>query len=185
MIRSSINIVKESFHAKTSSRKNIKPFLLYKSIDKPFIVDSFTGEWNNKQVYISVIQYYTSVKIGRIYNAGIDNYFVGVITLKDSYPHIIIKPEVLALKIENLFTKMDVDFEHARWFSFLFYVITKDKEALKLKFNAKDLNKIAKFLNAELEIIGCNCYFRVSRKAISMSEARKFVQLGKILAELF
>lgn len=184
MIERSINVIKEAFNAKTSSRKNIKPFFLYKSIKKPSVIKSFTGEWSNKQIYVSTIQYYTSVSIPRYFNAGTDDYLIGVITLKESYPHIIIKPEVLALKIEDIFTNMDVDFTHAKLFSFLYYVITKDKETLKLKFLSKDLNRITKFPDAEIEIIGYSCYFRVSRMPISLKGAEKFVQLAKILADI-
>ena len=90
----------------------------------------------------------------------------------------------MKLKLENLITKRDVDFSNARLFSFLFYVMTKDKFLLKLMMKDKDLNKINKFMDAEIEIIGTQCYFRVSRKAISVKEVKKFVKLGKVLAEV-
>ena len=184
MLESSIKEIKEAFNAKDSSQQNIKQFLLYKSIERPSVIKSITGEWNNKEIYISTIQYFSFVSLPRYHNAGTDEYLVGVITLKESYPHIIIKPEILALKIEDIFTKMDVDFKHAKLFSFLFYVVTKEKESLKQKFLSKDLNRLTKFLDAEIEIIGYNCYFRANRKSISLKEAEKFTKLAKTLSEI-
>lgn len=185
MLRKSMAIIKDAFNAKASSKKNIKSFLLYKSINLPSVIEAFTGEWNNKSIYISTIEYHTSSVAGKYRSSGTDVYLIGVVTLRESYPHILIKPEVLALKIENIFTKMDVDFKHAKLFSFLFYVITKDKAALELRFQSLELNRLTKFLDAEIEIIGTSCYFRVSRKSISEKEASKFVELGKVIAEVF
>jgi hypothetical protein len=184
-IKECTSLVKTAFTAKKSSRKNLKGFLLYQSIDKPRVIESFAGQWNNKNIYISTIEYYTSVQAGRVRSAGNDHYLLGVVTLTHKYPHVIIQPEILKLKIENLVTKMDVDFRHARWFSFLFYVVTKDKALLKDIFEMKELNRLTKFIDAEIEIIGTQCFFRVSRTAISSKETKKFIELGKILAEVF
>ncbi len=184
MIRDSLALVKEAFSAKVSSKKNLSNYLLHQSLPTPFVEDAFTGSWSGQPIYITTISYYSGVMSGRIRSAGYDNYLIGVITLKNKYPHSIIQPEILKLKLENLITRQDVDFKHARLFSFLFYVITKDKILLRQQLKDKYLDKINKFLDAEIEIIGSQCYFRVSRKPISMSEAKKFVRLGKLLTEI-
>ena len=184
MIRESLKHIKDELKAKTSSKKNLSSFYLYKSLPTKYVEDAFTGKWNERPIYISVICYYTSVQLPRIRSAGYDYYLVGHITLNSKYPHTLIQPEIMKLKLENLITKRDVDFSNARLFSFLFYVMTKDKFLLKLMMKDKDLNKINKFMDAEIEIIGTQCYFRVSRKAISVKEVKKFVKLGKVLDEV-
>lgn len=185
MIADSIAIVKEGLNAKETIEKEPSSFFLYNSIPDAFVNASYLGEWNGKKMYFGSFEYFTSVRTGRTTSEGRDEYLFGVISLKEAYPHIVIKPELLALKIEDLFTKMDVDFKHARLFSFLYYVITKDKNALKFKFQSKELNRIAKFLNAEIEFIGHECFFRVNRTAISPKQAERFVKLAKVLAEVF
>lgn len=185
MIRNSLLVVKEGFTASSSTNQDISSFYLHQALPAPIVHNAFTGNWNNCTVYISTISYYSAVTVGKVRSAGYDNYLIGVITLKEKYPHTIIQPEVLALKIENLFTRRDVDFSHARIFSFLFYVITKDKTLLKKLLKDRELNRINTFLDAEIEITGTQCYFRCSRKAISVAEAKKFVQLGKLITEIF
>lgn len=185
MIRKSLQIVKEGFGAQSGSKRHLSRFLLFKNLPMTLIQDAYTGSWNNQKVYFTTINYHTSVRTPRIYNAGYDNYLAGIITLKNSYPHTIIQPEILRLKLEDLFNRADTDFTHARIFSFLFYVITKDKPMLKQLLKDKNLNRLNTFLDAEIEINGNQCYFRCSRKAISMAEAKKFVRLGKLLTEIF
>jgi hypothetical protein len=181
MIRKSLQIIQYEFNTKISSKKNLSNYILHKSLPVPTIQEAYTGTWNEHPVYITTINYYSSVTVGRVHSAGHDSYIVGIVKLKNKYPHTIIQPETLRIKIENLITRQDVDFSHARIFSFLFYVITKDKHLLKQLMINKELDKLNKFLDAEIEINGNQCYFRASRKPISPAEAKKFVRLGKLL----
>jgi hypothetical protein len=181
MVRKSLQIIKHEFNAKISSKKNLSNYILHQSLPLPIIEDAYSGNWDDQPVYFTTINYYSSVTVGRVHSAGNDSYIVGIVKLKNKYPHTIIQPETLRIKIENLITRQDVDFSHARIFSFLFYVITKDKHLLKQLMTNKDLDKLNKFLDAEIEINGNQCYFRTSRKPISVAEAKKFVRLGKLL----
>jgi hypothetical protein len=122
---------------------------------------------------------------GKMHSSGADNYFVGVITLDKSYPHTIIQEETIALKLHNLLVPGDIDFKHARWFSFKFHVITKDEDRLKKLFENADLNRLTKFSNAEVEIKDNQCYFRANRKPVSPEEARFFTELAKTICEIF
>jgi len=180
-----IQVVSGSFNASKSSHKNLKGFELHKAIDTPFIIESHTGNTGRKTVFFSVIQYHTSMAAGKMHSSGADNYFVGVITLERSYPHTIIQQETAALKLLNLFVRGDVDFKHAKSFSFRFHVITKDEDRLKRLFENADLDRLTKFSNAEIEIKDNLCYFRANRKPVSPEEAGIFTDLGKTICEIF
>jgi len=184
-INECITIVSNSFNANKSSHKNLKGFELHKAINTPFIMESYLGSHGRKPVFFSIIQYRSSVSAGRVSSSGSDNYFVGVITLERPYPHTIIQPETVALKINNLFVKGDVDFKHAKWFSFKFHVITKDEDRLRRLFENVDLDRLIKFGSAEIEINDNQCYFRASRKPVSQEEAQIFIELAKTICEIF
>jgi hypothetical protein len=179
-----IQIVSGSFNASKSSHKNLKGFELHKVIDTPFIIESHSGSIGRKTVFFSIIQYHTSVRTGRTTSSGSDYYFVGVIILEKSYPHTIIQQETAALKIHNLFVPGDIDFKHARWFSFKFHVITKDEDKLRRLFENVDLERLTKFSNAEIEIKDNQCYFRTNRKPVSPEEAEIFTELAKTICEI-
>src|SRR6185436_7843301 len=184
-INECITVVSKSFNSSQSSHKNLKGFELHKLINIPFIIESHTGSFGKKTVFFSVIRYKTSARIPKGNISGSDEYFVGVITLEKSYPHTIILPETIALKINNLFIRGDVDFTHAKWFSFKFHVITKDEDRLRRSFEYVDLNRLTKFKNAEIEIKDNKCYFRANRKAVSLKEAQIFTELAKTICEIF
>ena len=180
-----IKTVTDALQAKKSSHKKLKGFELHKLVLEPYVYESFAGIAGNKSIYISIIEYYTSTRTARQTSADFDEYFVGVITLDRTYPHTIIQPETLALKIHNLLIKTDIDFKHAKWFSFLFHVITKDDFRLKRSFEKIDLNRLKKFKSAEIELKDNQCYFRTGRKPVSFAEAKKFVELANTIAEIF
>ena len=185
MINDSIKVVADSFNASKSSHKNLKGFELHRLIDTPFILYSYTGGIRNEKVFFSIIQYRTSTITAKATSSGSDNYFVGVITLDKLYPHIILQPETAALKIHNLFVPGDIDFKHAKWFSFRFHVVTKDEDRLKSLFERVDLNRLNKFGSAEIELKENQCYFRASRKPVSPEQAQVFTDLAKTICEIF
>lgn len=185
MMAESIDIVSKKFNGKEASHKNLKGFILHKSIDQPFIGESYEGKYSNRKIYYSVFYYHSSVRAGRVQNSGTDNYFCGVIQLNQSYPHTIAQPETLALKIENLLTKTDVDFAHAKKFSRKFHVISKDAGKLKSLLQFKELNILADFPEAEFELLEKQCYFRASRKPVNHKQAELFAELAKAIFTAF
>lgn len=184
-IQDSAQLVSNSFNANKSSHMNLKGFELHKAIDTPFIIESYRGSQGRKEIFFSIIQYHTSTRLARTNFSGTDNYFVGVITLDRSYPHTIMLPETAALKIHNLFVPGDVDFKHAKWFSFKFHVITKDEDRLKRLIENIDLNKLTRFGSAEIEFKENQCYFRANRKPVSPKEAQFFIDLARTICEIF
>ncbi|GAB2815596.1 hypothetical protein [Ferruginibacter profundus] len=181
---SSIKNVADTFNAQKSSHKNLKQFLLHKSVSIPFVFESYEGKWKNRGFYFCIFSYESSVHAGRINNSGVDYYFAGVFDLAKNYPHTIAQPETVALKIENLITKADVDFDHAKKFSRKFYLVTKDRQALEILFLNKDLDRITEHPGAEFELNENQCYFRTGRKPVSPEEAGAFIELAKILLEI-
>lgn len=185
MMKDSIQIVADAFTAKRSSHKNLKHFLLHKSVSIPFVSDSYLGSWKNRAIYFCVFEYESSVHAGKLHNTGSNYYFAAMIELDKTYPHTLAQPETLAIKLENLVTKLDVDFKHAKKFSRKFHVITKDAHALENLFITRELDRLAQHAGAEFELLDRQCYFRANRKPVSIAEAEKFVALAKIFVEVF
>lgn len=184
MMTDSIKVVSLAFNAKPSSHKNLKHFLLHKEVSIPIISDSYLGSWKNRPVYFCIFEYESSTSIAKSNERGSNYYFAGMIGLDKSYPHTLIHPETMAIKIENLFTRLDVDFPHAKRFSRKYHVMCKDKDSLKTLLLPKDLDSLSWNNFAEFELKEKQCYFRVSRKPVSLAEAEKFIELGKNLIEL-
>jgi hypothetical protein len=184
MMHESVGFINTAFNAKSSSHKNLKEFFLHKALSYyPFIKDSYEGRWKGREFYFCVFEYVAG-NTGRLYYSGLEYYLVGLIELKKNYPHTIGQPETIALKLEDLFTRVDVDFDHAGKFSRRFHVITKDERALQANLFNKDLDRIAAYPSAEFELNEKQCYFRLSRRSVSMKEATDFVELAKIFMEV-
>jgi hypothetical protein len=184
MMSESLRIVTDAFHAVESPYKNLKHFILHKALSVPFLCDSYQGKWGKKEFYFCSIKYTSTVQAGRVYNSGADYYFAGLIDLEKTYPHTVIQPETFALKIQNLFSKRDINFKYSKKFSRKFMVDTEDKEALQMLVFNKDLDRIATHPAAQIEFNGRQCYFRANLKPVSMEEAENFVDLAKILLEV-
>jgi len=180
----SIKNVVTAFNATTSSHRNLKHFLLHKSVATPFVFESYEGRWRNREFYFCIFSYVSAVHAGRVNDSGSDYYFAGVFDLPKTYPHTIAQPETIALKIENLVTRADVDFDDAKKFSRKFHLVTKDRQALDILFFNKDLDRIAEQPQAEFELNDKQCYFRAGRKPVSIEEADSFIELAKILLEV-
>ena len=150
-----------------------------------WVIESYTGNCGSKAVFFVVIEYHTSVSTGDYSNGGSDNYFMGIITLDKPYPHTIIQPTTTGMKITKLFVRGGVNFENAKLFSRKFNIMTKDESALKRSVGKADLNRLAEFKNAEIEIRDDQCFFRSSKKPISLKEAQTFTALAKTICEIF
>lgn len=185
MMKESVKVVTDAFKATKSSHRNLKNFLLHKTIDTPWLLESYKGTWKNRHIYFCVLEYTSSVQAGKLYYSGEDKYFAGLIDLTKTYPHTVAQPETIALKLEDIFTRTDIDFDHAKKFSRSFHVVSKDKFALEILLFNKDLDRIAATPLAEFELNEKACYFRASRRPVSVEEAENFVELVKSLLEVF
>ncbi len=184
MMEDCIGMLNVAFNAKLSSHKNLKKFLIHKASWYPYLIESFEGVWKNKAIYYCIIEYSGDLINRNIYRLGDPRYYAGLITLSNKYPHTIVQPETLAHKVESIFTKNDVDFKHAKRFSRKFHVITKNKPALEMLWHNRDLNKLAGFPLAEIELNGQQCYFRTGQKPITLNDTATFIDLAKTLMEI-
>lgn len=184
MMEDCIQMLSDAFDAKASSHKNLKSFLIHESTTYPYLVESYEGAWKNKEFYCCILEYSGDEINRNIHHYGGPKYFAGLVTLTKKYPHTIIQPETIAHKVENLFTKNDIDFKQAEKFSRKFHVITKNKPALEIIWHNTDLDKLAVFKLAEIEIYDQQCYFKISEKPISLVETTNFIELAKTLMEI-
>jgi hypothetical protein len=184
MMEDCIRLLGDELHAEPSSHRNLKSFLIHESSTYPFIIESFQGIWKNKEFYCCILEYSGEHVNRNIYHSGDPKYFAGLITTTKKYPHTIVQPETIAHKVEDLFTKTDVDFNHAKKFSRKFHVITKDKTALEMLWHSKDLDKLAGFHVAEFELHDHACYFRAGQKPITLNETAMFIDLARTLMEI-
>jgi len=183
MIGRSLSILQQKLSLKESSHRNLKNFLMFKNLEAT-VIDSYTAA-TGKPLHVSMVKYYSSVQIGRTTDSSDDNYLFGLFPTGKSYPRTYICKETIGQKIIDLFTKMEVDFDHSKKFSRTFHVLTEDKKRLQDMLLLKDLNPLAAFPEMEVEIQNSACLFRSSRKPISPEEAEEFSELAIALQNIF
>lgn len=185
MIETSLQIISDQLHLTPASHKNMKPFLMFKTLGTPILTRSFKPANDDYPLQVSLVEYHLSYTTPRAHNAGTDLYLFGLLALRKSYPLTYIFEETIRERIVNWFIKGDVDFKEQKKFSRRFHVVTKDKEKLSLLLLNKLLDDLAAFPKMEIEINGNNCLFRVSKLPVSESEAEKFVRLAKVIRNTF
>lgn len=184
MVDDSLAIFKSAFGAKETSHKNLKTFLMFRSLQAT-ITWSLGGTYNGKNLHISLAKYFTFVHVGRHNYSGDDLYLFGYFIMRNSFPKTYVCKETMREWITDLFLNSEVDFEHSKKFSRKFYVLTEDKERLSVLLQFKDLDELAAYPDMELEFQGNACLFRSSRKCISFKEAEVFTELAKTLIRIF
>lgn len=85
MIDDSLAVVRNNFCAKETSHKNLKSFLMFRSLEAT-VTWSLGGTCTGRNLHISLAKYFTSVQIGRFYNSGNDLYLFGYFIMKTSFP---------------------------------------------------------------------------------------------------
>jgi hypothetical protein len=183
MISECVGLVSGEFLLEPCSARELESFLMFKGLDSAGIVDSFRST-GNFTLDIYLVQYRWTLHAGKIHNSGVEECFLGLLTLNKEYPATYIFKETLKEKITDWFVKQDVDFKTQKKFSRKFQVITQDKEKLKILLLSKSLDELAAFPQMEVEINGNDCLFRVSGNPITQDETRKFIELAKKLSKI-
>ncbi|MBL7975021.1 MAG: hypothetical protein JNJ85_08915 [Candidatus Kapabacteria bacterium] len=185
LIDEAVLFVKSNLKLENSSlHKSLRFFHTVKDL-KAVTLDSMRLRSSEKELHVSLVQYYSSYRVGKNSNAGTDQYIFGYITLKNNYPKTYIHKETIRDKIEDVFEKIDVDFDHCKEFSRKFEVLTEDKNQLHQLLRSKNLDVLANFPDMELEFLKNTFLYRSSRKAISLVEANIFCELTKVLLDIF
>jgi hypothetical protein len=180
----SIAIIRKELNLAEGSHKNFKTFSMFKGLEAT-LLDSFCNEHGSRKMIVSVAEYHSSYPIPRNSNEGTDLYLFGYLELSKSFPATYIHKETVRERISDLFLKLDTDFRDQKKFSRKFRVLTKDKDGLMERLRFIELDQLAKFPNMEAEIKDHAILFRHSREAMSPDEATRFVELAKVLINLF
>jgi hypothetical protein len=139
----------------------------------------------NKELRVSLAEYYSAAPTAKSSNSGSDLYLFGLISFKTDYPRTYIHKETLKEKIEDLFLKRDVDFSNSKKFSRRFQVLTEDKKRLQDLLQFKKLDDLINFPEIEIELSNNTALFRNSRRPISIDEATEFCDLTRTLLSIF
>jgi hypothetical protein len=184
MIEESLTVIRQALKAQDASHTNFKAFYMFKSL-RATVKHSMKTVLQNKDLRISLAEYYSTFPTGKYSNSGIDQYLFGYLTLKNSYPRTYIHPETIKEKIVDIFLQRDVDFSHSKQFSSRFQVLTENKNSLSNLLQFKNLDGLAHFPEMELELFNNMVLFRSSRKPVSITEAALFCEMVKVILSIF
>jgi len=185
MMNECIGLVSSNLGLQPCADTDLKDFVLVQSLPKPGVTESFQSTNPLLQVDVSIVQYHTEVHLGNATNAGTENYFFALLTLRREFPHTLIYPETITEKIADLFTRSELDFKEQKKFSWKFYTITKDKEKLAQLLYNKPLDDLTKYKEMEVEINKNLCLMRLSRRPVSKTEAIEFCEFVKDINRVF
>ncbi|MDO9257511.1 MAG: hypothetical protein Q7U54_18480 [Bacteroidales bacterium] len=79
---------------------------------------------------------------------------IGIATLKKDYGRVLIRPETIADKINNLFLSTDIDFDFNKDFSKKYYVVANDETKVRNCISNSFLETIRGFNDLEIELDG-------------------------------
>ncbi|MEM7162212.1 MAG: hypothetical protein AAF487_07185 [Bacteroidota bacterium] len=98
--------------------------------------------------------------------------FIGLGCLANDYGKVLIRPETLADKVQEIFKPVEVDFEEDKDFSRKYYVLTDDEQRLREQMKPELLLALKKQKKIEVEISGrhllCRFRKRISEEAAEM-----------------
>lgn len=184
MIEDSLSVVRQELKVQDASHINFKGFHMFKSLSAT-ITQSMKSAIPNKELRVSLAEYYSAAPTAKSSNSGTDQYLFGHISFKTNYPRTYIHRETIKEKIEDIFLKRDVDFPNSKKFSRRFQVLTEDKKKLQDLLQFKKLDNLTDFPEMEIELFDNSALFRSSRKPVSVEEANVFCDMTKVLLNVF
>jgi hypothetical protein len=184
MIEESLTVIRQELKVQDASHINFKGFHMFKSLSAT-ITHSMKSTIPNKELRVSLAEYYSAAPTAKSSNSGSDLYLFGHISLKTNYPSTYIHKETIKEKIEDIILKRDVDFSNSKKFSRRFQLLTEDKKRLQDLLQFKNLDDLTGFPEMEIELSNATALFRTSRKPISIEEATIFCDLTKLLLTIF
>jgi hypothetical protein len=184
MIEDSLSVIRQELKVQDASHINFKGFHIFKSLSAT-ITHSMKSTIPNKELRVSLADYYSAAPTAKSLNSGTDLYLFGHISFKTNYPRTYVHRETIKEKIEDIFLKRDVDFTNSRKFSRRFQVLTEDKKRLQDLLQFKKLDDLTDFPEMEIEFCNSSALFRSSRKPVSIEEATTFCDLTKVILTVF
>lgn len=184
MIDDSLAIICQELRVQDDSHINFKGFHMFKVLEA-IITHSMKSTIQNREVRVSLAEYFSAAPTAKDSNSGRDLYLFGHIKLKGTYPRTYIHKEGLKEKIEDIFLNRDVDFPESKAFSKRFQVLTEDKNRLHDLLQFKRLDDLVEFSEMEVELYGNRVLFRTSRRPVSIKEARVFCNMTRVLLAVF
>jgi hypothetical protein len=184
MVEDSLTLISHELKVEDASHINFKGFHMFKSLSAT-LTHSMKSTIPNKELRVSLAEYYSAAPTAKSSNSGTDLYLFGLISFKTDYPRTYIHKETLKEKIEDLFLKRDVDFSNSKKFSRRFQVLTEDKKRLQDLLQFKKLDDLTNFPEIEIELSNNTALFRNSRRPISIDEATEFCDLTRTLLSIF
>ncbi len=184
MIEDSLAVIGQALKVQDASHMNFKRFHMFKSLSAT-ITHSMKSTIPNKELRVSLAEYYSAAPTAKSSNSGSDLYLFGHIAFKSNYPRTYVHSETIKEKIEDIFLKRDVDFPNSKKFSRRFQVLTEDKKRLQDLLQFKKLDDLNDFPEMEIEFSDNSALFRSSQKPISIDEATIFCDMTKVLLSIF
>ena len=110
---------------------------------------------NDNSSYLLLLNLQTTIKGVRIpqYESTISDYeLIGLAVLKKKYGRVLIKPETLEDKINDLFSHVDIDFDFDKEFSKKYYVIATNESLFRNSISTQFIETIRDVKGLEIEI---------------------------------
>ena len=103
---------------------------------------------------LSMTFVYKSTKSPQIETRFSEYELIGIATLKKDYGRVLIRPETIEDKINNLFLSTDIDFDFNKGFSKKYYVVANDEIKVRKCISNSFLETVRGFSGLEIEIDG-------------------------------
>ena len=179
-IEACLNLLEKKFAIQNAPCPAIESFLLYKQFESVAVVGVYKSSAGEMDVAFYQLQY--SWASGAKYvRRHYDQCFLALLTLGRSYPRTCITKETLQTRINDWFTKQDVDFIEQKKFSKMFHVATRDKQKLTSMLYDQSLDELTDFPEMEAEIWDNYCLFKESSNPASEYRTEQLIALTKTL----
>ena len=179
--------IEQKYILKTSLIPNLNNFYLINSKNSPRTLNAWQIFENKNSFKLCMIEYKSYQDFAGITGGHrqfyYDPYLIGILTTKNNFGHIFIRPEYVVDKIAELFDPIEIDFPNHKLFSDKFYVLSNDKTKTNEVLTYEYLDFFSKISKLEIEFFNNVCLFKLE-KAIDMKEVHILCRIGIELDKL-
>lgn len=148
-------------------RNKISQFETLKTYSMVVLSETICLRNNQSNSYLSLLSIsntYKNIKSPQLESSFTEQEIIGFATLKNDYGKVLIRPETIADKINELIYKLEIDFEFDKEFSRKYYVLTNNEEKLRKNISAEFLSITRKYKGLEIEIEGNSLLVRLKKQ---------------------